>query len=66
MTKGSNGDFSVASFMDYYWNEMSKTIAENIEKLLAIQVLTLDEVSHQRNTVWQKCYEYQDQKWREC
>ena len=33
MTKGSNGDFSVASFMDYYWNEMSKTIAENIEKL---------------------------------
>jgi len=33
MTKGSNGDFTVASFMDYYWNEMSKTIAENIEKL---------------------------------
>lgn len=33
MTKGSNGDFTVASFMDYYWNEMSKTIAENVEKL---------------------------------
>ena len=33
MTKGSNGDFTVASFMDYYWNEMSLTIAENIEKL---------------------------------
>ena len=33
MTKGSNGDFTVASFMDYYWNEMSKTIAENIETL---------------------------------
>jgi hypothetical protein len=33
MTKGSNGDFTVASFMDFYWNEMAKTIAENIEKL---------------------------------
>jgi hypothetical protein len=33
MTKGSNGDFTVASFMDYYWNEMAKTIAENVEKL---------------------------------
>jgi hypothetical protein len=33
MTKGSNGDFTVASFMDFYWNEMSKTIAENVEKL---------------------------------
>jgi len=33
MTKGSNGDFTVASFMSYYWDEMSKTIAENIEKL---------------------------------
>ena len=33
MTAGSNGDFTVASFMDYYWNEMSKTIAQNIEKL---------------------------------
>ena len=33
MTKGSNGDFTVAAFMDYYWNEMSKTIAENVEKL---------------------------------
>ena len=33
MTKGSNGDFTVASFMDYYWNEMAKTIGENIEKL---------------------------------
>jgi hypothetical protein len=33
MAQGSNGDFTVASFMDYYWNEMSKTIAENVEKL---------------------------------
>ena len=33
MTKGSNGDFTVASVMDFYWNEMAKTIAENIEKL---------------------------------
>ena len=33
MTKGSNGDFTVASFMDYYWNEMALTIAQNIEKL---------------------------------
>ena len=33
MTKGSNGDFSVASFMNYYWNEMALTIAENVEKL---------------------------------
>ena len=33
MTAGSNGDFTVASFMDYYWNEMSLTIAQNIEKL---------------------------------
>ena len=33
MTKGSNGDFTVASFMDFYWGEMAKTIAENIEKL---------------------------------
>ncbi len=32
MTKGSNGDFSVASFMTYYWNEMALTIAENVEK----------------------------------
>ena len=33
MTAGSNGDFTVASFMNYYWNEMSLTIAQNIEKL---------------------------------
>lgn len=33
MTKGSNGDFTVASFMDYYWGEMAKTISENVEKL---------------------------------
>ena len=33
MAKGSNGDFTVASFMDYYWNEMALTIAENVEKL---------------------------------
>jgi len=33
MSAGSNGDFTVASFMNYYWNEMSLTIAQNIEKL---------------------------------
>ena len=33
MAQGSNGDFTVASFMDYYWNEMALTIAENVEKL---------------------------------
>ena len=33
MAKGSNCDFTVASFMDYYWNEMALTIAENVEKL---------------------------------
>lgn len=31
MTKGSNGDFTVASFMDFYWNEMAKTIGQDIE-----------------------------------
>ena len=31
MAKGSNGDFSVASFMDFYWNEMAKAIGQDIE-----------------------------------
>jgi hypothetical protein len=31
MTQGSNGDFTVASFMNYYWNEMSLQIQEEIE-----------------------------------
>ena len=31
MTQGSNGDFSVASFMNYYWGEMAKQIEEDIE-----------------------------------
>jgi hypothetical protein len=31
MTKGSNGDFTVASFMDFYWNEMAKQIGQDIE-----------------------------------
>mgnify|MGYP001156642817 FL=1 len=31
MAKGSNGDFTVASFMDFYWNEMAKQIGEDIE-----------------------------------
>ena len=31
MTKGSNGDFSVASFMDFYWNQMAKQIGQDIE-----------------------------------
>ena len=33
MTKGSNGDFTVASFMSYYWNEMAMTIGQDIEVL---------------------------------
>jgi len=33
MTKGSNGDFTVASFMAYYWNEMALTIGQDIELL---------------------------------
>lgn len=31
MTKGSNGDFTVASFMDFYWNEMANQIGQDIE-----------------------------------
>jgi len=31
MTKGSNGDFTVASFMDFYWNTMAKQIGEDLE-----------------------------------
>lgn len=31
MAKGSNGDFTVASFMSYYWDTMSKQIGEDIE-----------------------------------
>ena len=31
MTKGSNGDFTVASFMDFYWNELAKAIGQSIE-----------------------------------
>jgi len=31
MAAGSNGNFEVASFMNYYWGEMSKEIAEDIE-----------------------------------
>ena len=31
MTKGSNGDFTVASFMDFYWNTMAKQIGQDIE-----------------------------------
>lgn len=33
MTAGSNGDFSVASFMSYYWSEMANQINGNIEQL---------------------------------
>jgi hypothetical protein len=33
MTKGSNGDFTVPSFMSYYWNEMSMVIGQDIELL---------------------------------
>jgi hypothetical protein len=31
MTQGSNGDFTVASFMNYYWSIMAKQIEEDIE-----------------------------------
>jgi hypothetical protein len=31
MAQGSNGDFTVASFMNYYWNEMSMQIQEDLE-----------------------------------
>lgn len=33
MAKGSNGDFTVASFMSYYWNEMALTIGQDLELL---------------------------------
>jgi len=33
MAQGSNGDFSVASFMSYYWNEMAMQISEDVEYL---------------------------------
>ena len=33
MAQGSNGDFTVASFMSYYWNEMAMTIGQDIEVL---------------------------------
>jgi hypothetical protein len=31
MAQGSNGNFEVSSFMNYYWNEMASNIAEDIE-----------------------------------
>ena len=31
MTQGSNGDFTVASFMNYYWGVMASQIEEDIE-----------------------------------
>jgi len=31
MAQGSNGDFTVASFMNFYWAEMAKQIQESIE-----------------------------------
>lgn len=33
MSKGSNGDFSVASFMAFYWGEMANKINGNIESI---------------------------------
>ena len=33
MSQGSNGDFTVASFMSYYWNEMSMFIGQDLELL---------------------------------
>lgn len=31
MSQGSNGDFTVASFMSYYWNEMAGRIGNDLE-----------------------------------
>ena len=31
MSQGSNGDFSVPSFMSYYWNEMAGRIGNDLE-----------------------------------
>lgn len=33
MTKGSNSDFSVASFMNFYWETMAKTVGQDIENI---------------------------------
>jgi len=33
MAKGSNGDFTVASFMDFYWNEAAKQIGQDLESI---------------------------------
>ncbi len=33
MAKGSNSDFSVASFMNFYWSELANAINGNIEEL---------------------------------
>ena len=33
MSQGSNGDFTVASFMSYYWNEMAMVIGQDLELL---------------------------------
>ena len=33
MSKGSNGDFSVANFMNFYWSEMANSINGSIESL---------------------------------
>jgi hypothetical protein len=33
MAQGSNGNFEVSSFMNYYWAEMAKEIAEDIETI---------------------------------
>jgi len=33
MAQGSNGNFEVSSFMNYYWSEMAKEIAEDVETI---------------------------------
>jgi hypothetical protein len=33
MAQGSNGNFEVANFMNYYWSEMAKNILEDIEQI---------------------------------
>jgi hypothetical protein len=41
MAKGSNGDFSVKSFMDYYWAEMSSEINEEISTIMWVGDTTI-------------------------
>jgi hypothetical protein len=54
MSKGSNGDFSVASFMSFYWGEMANKINGDIE-LIRWQ----GDTAHPLNPTLQLCDGYQ-------